>query len=61
MNTPHSQPSPPQGGKGLICVFYTCVIASAAKQPRGLTRINVDVPLGCFGATRLAMTREGLV
>ena len=34
MNTPHSQPSPPQGGKGLFC----CVIASVVKQPRGLTR-----------------------
>jgi hypothetical protein len=35
----------------------TRVIASAAKQPRGLTRSSVDVPLGCFGAMRLAMTR----
>ena len=35
------------------------LIASIAKQPRGLTRTGIDVPLGCFGALRLAMTREG--
>ena len=33
---PHSQPSPPQGGEGLC--FLRRVIASEAKQPRGLTR-----------------------
>ena len=33
------------------------VIASVAKQPRGLTRTYGDVPLGCFGAMHLAMTR----
>ena len=52
---PHSQPSPPQGGKGLWCLNR--VIASAAKQSRGLTRTRCDVPLGCFGAMRLAMTQ----
>jgi hypothetical protein len=51
---PLSQPSPPQGGKGLI---YNRVIASVAKQPRGLTRTASDILLGCFGALRLAMTR----
>jgi hypothetical protein len=55
MNTPHSQPSPPQGGERAI---YNRVIASIAKQPRGLTRTFADVPLGCFGATRLAMTEK---
>ena len=52
---PHSQPSPPQGGKGLS---LNRVIArrSAPKQPRGMS-IPVRVsPLGCFAA--LAMTHE---
>ncbi len=35
------------------------VIASEAKQPSGRTRTSADVPLGCFGAMRLAMTRKG--
>ena len=33
------------------------VIASAAKQPRGLTLTCGDVPLGCFGVLHLPMTR----
>ncbi len=37
MNTPHSQPSPPQGGERA----FSSVIASVAKQPRGLTRNDV--------------------
>ena len=37
--------------------FFTGVIASAAKQPRELTLTCGDVPLGCFGVSRLAMTR----
>ncbi len=45
--------SPSRGERAL----YNRVIASAAKQPRGLTRTSVDVPLGCFGAMRLAMMR----
>ncbi len=32
------------------------VIASVEKQPRGLTRADDDVPSGCLGALRLAMT-----
>ena len=34
------------------------VIASIAKQPRGLTRTFADVPLGRVGATRRAMTEK---
>ena len=44
----------PSRGKG---PFFTGVIASPAKQPRGLTLTCGDVPLGCFGVLRLAMTR----
>ena len=54
MNTPHSQPPPPHGGKGLC---YIRVSASEATQPRGLARTLGDIPLDCFAATRLAMTR----
>ena len=45
------------GGRGLWAPHHR-VLASAAKQPRGLTRKSGDVPLGCFGAMRLAMTRK---
>jgi len=48
------------GGRGKA-LTHLRVIASAATQPRGLTRIRGDVALGCFGAMRLAMTREGAV
>ena len=34
-----------------------CVIARAAKQSCWLTLTDDDVPLGCCGALRLAMTR----
>ena len=66
-------PSPhplPQGGEGFAvlsplpegegrvrALFPYRVIASAAKQPSRLPRTHPDVPLGCFGAMRLAMTR----
>jgi hypothetical protein len=53
-DAPLTQPSPRQGREGL-CRPHR-VIASKAKQPRGLTRSYGDVPLGCFGAMRLAMT-----
>ena len=43
--------------EGLVFFSFNRVIASAAKQPRGLTRTVMDVPLGCFGAMRLAMTQ----
>ena len=58
-----------------VVVFIHCplrsVIASIAKQPRGLgwivgcedggvARSKEPGPLGCFGAMRLAMTRVGL-
>ena len=46
-------PSPPRG-RG---PFFIRVIASEAKQPRGLTRTYGDGPLGCFGVSRLAMTQ----
>ena len=38
-------------------LVYNRVIASEAKQPRGLKRSYADVPLGGFGVSRLAMTR----
>ena len=48
-----------EGWVRALLVFFSLnrVIASAAKQPRGLTRTVMDVPLGCFGAMRLAMTQ----
>jgi len=39
-------------------LFPSRVIASVTKQARGLTGTFDDVPLGCFGAMRLAMTRR---
>ncbi|MEY3260493.1 MAG: hypothetical protein RIT46_1322 [Pseudomonadota bacterium] len=54
---PSPNPLPLKGGKGYV--FYR-VIASEAKQPRGLTRTSSDIPLGCFGAMRLAMTRGSI-
>ncbi|MEY4248825.1 MAG: hypothetical protein RJA87_458 [Pseudomonadota bacterium] len=49
--------SPSRGERAL---FFHRVIASEAKQPRGLTRTSSDIPLGCFGAMRLAMTRGSI-
>jgi hypothetical protein len=54
MNTPPLPTlSPSRGERALLCV-----IASAAKQPRGLKQDFGDVPLGCFGVSRLAMTQK---
>ena len=47
-------------GEGVI-PYPLRVTASAPKQPGGLTRTWVGVPLGCFGAVRLAMTSRGRV
>jgi len=46
-------------GEGLVS--FTRGIARAAKQSGWLTLASVNVPLGCFGALRLAMTKVFLM